>query len=150
MITPEDREYRKPVPQYLTRQTVPRVTAYISSIADEGNFKVSFKPVSQRTLDQNAKLQAMCTDIAKQLVLTETGYCHMNYLTNNEFRQFSHNDWRHILMAGFTKAEIVPGIEPGQAVCLYPSTTELSLSRGADFIEYISAFGAEHGVEWAE
>lgn len=140
----------KPIPQYLTRQNVHKVQNYVAAMAEEGSFKLSFKPVSQRTLDQNAKLQAMCTDIANQVVLdtVEGGYKHISEC--KFYRKFSHSDFRHILMAGFTKAEIVPGIERGQAVCLYPSSTELSLTKGIDFIEYISAFGDDMKVVWTD
>lgn len=140
----------KPIPQYLTKQTVRNVCNYLASIVEEGNYKVSFKPVAQRTIDQNKKLQAVCSDIANQVGLdTING----GYKLKSEckfYREFSLSDIRHILMAGYTKAEIVPGIERGQAVCLYPSTTDLSLSRGSEFIEYALAFGAEMGVEWTD
>lgn len=138
------------IPQYLTKNTLPRVIDYIRSVAEEGNYKLMFKPVSQRNLAQNDKLQAMCEDIAQQVVLDTTtgGYKHIDNC--RFYRQFSHNDWRHILMAGFTKSEVVPGVEQGQAVCLYPSSTELSLTRGIDFITYLYAFGDEMGVQWSE
>jgi hypothetical protein len=140
----------KPIPQYLTKNTAQNVYRYLCAIADQGNYKVSFKPVSQRTLDQNAKLQAMCTDIADQVVLDTVNGGYRLLKDCQFYKQFSHDDWRHILMAGFTKAEIVPGIEPGQAVCLYPSSTDLSLTKGIDFITYIGEFGDSLGVEWTE
>lgn len=140
----------KPLPQYLTKQTAHRICAYIQSISDDGNYKVSFKPVSQRTLEQNDKLQAMCTDIANQVVLDTMNGGYRLISECKFYRQFDHNAWRHILMAGFTNSEVVPGVEPGQAVCLYPSSTELSLTKGIDFINYIYAFGNERGVVWSE
>lgn len=140
-----------PLPQFLSKQTLTtRVIPYLQSLVEEGNYKLTFKPVSQRTLDQNAKIQAMCTDIANQVVLDTVHYGYKLKSDCQYFKQFSHNDWRHILMAGFTSAPIVPGIERGQAVCLYPSTTELSLSRGSDFIDYMTAWGNDMGVEWKD
>lgn len=89
-----------------------------------------------RTLDQNAKLNAMCGDVAAQVEW------HGQWL--------SRDDWRHMFVASYRKGQrAVPGIDGGFVV-LGASSRDLRVSECADVIEIIYAFGAERGVEWTE
>lgn len=90
----------------------------------------------QRTNDQNAKLQAMCGDVAEQV------QWHGQWL--------SKDDWRHMFVASYRKGQrAVPGIDGGFVV-LGASSRDLRVAEAADVIEIIYAFGAEHGVQWSE
>jgi len=90
----------------------------------------------RRTLDQNAKLWPMLTDISKQV----EWYGH--WLTPEE--------WKHVLTAALHQEQkVVPGINGGFVV-LGLSTSRMNKREFSDLIELISAFGAEHGVEWSE
>lgn len=88
----------------------------------------------QRSRDQNDKLQALCHDIAKQVVW--------------HGQKLSNDDWRHILVASYRKGQrAVPGIDGGFVV-LGASSKALSVKECADVIEIAYAFGAEHQVKW--
>lgn len=90
----------------------------------------------QRTLDQNAKLNAMCGDVAAQVEW------HGQWL--------SKDDWRHMFVASYRKGQkVVPGIDGGFVV-LGASSRDLRVKECADVIEIIYAFGAERDVEWSE
>ena len=90
----------------------------------------------QRSLDQNRKLQAMCSDVAKQV--------------DWHGGKMSIDDWRHVFVASYRKGQrAVPGIDGGFVV-LGASSRELSISECADVIEIIYAFGAEQGVNWSD
>ena len=91
-----------------------------------------------RSLDQNAKFHAICSDFAKSKVVwagkTRTAI-----------------EWKVLLVSGHSVAtkegsEIVPGIE-GEFVNIRESTAAMSKSRGASLIEYALAFAATQGVE---
>lgn len=89
----------------------------------------------RRSLDQNAKLWPMLTDISRQVEwYGET---------------LSPEDWKHVLTAGLKKQRAVPGIDGGFVV-LGLSTSRMNKELFSQLIELIYAFGAEHGVEWSE
>lgn len=91
-----------------------------------------------RTLDQNAKFHAICSDLAKSKTAW-AGKCR------------TAAEWKVLLVSGHavaTKegAEIVPGIE-GEFVNIRESTAAMSKARVASLIEYALAFAATQGVE---
>lgn len=89
----------------------------------------------KRSLDQNAKLWPMLTDVSEQV---------------EWYGQFlSKEDWKDILSAAWKKQKAVPGIEGGFVV-LGIRTREMSKEEFSELIELIYAFGAEHKVVWSE
>lgn len=94
-----------------------------------------------RSLDQNAKLHAMFGDIAA---------------SRFEFAGKSRTaeEWKVILISGHSIAtggqgEVIAGIE-GELICIRESSASMSVSRMASLIEYVSAFGAEHGIKFRD
>lgn len=99
------------------------------------NTVVIFKEAT-RTLDQNAKLQPMCRDVAEQVIW--------------HGQRLSADDWRHMFVASYNKGQrAVPGIDGGFVV-LGASSKKLSKRECADVIEIIYAFGAEYDVKWSD
>ena len=100
--------------------------------------RVAFYPPT-RTIDQNAKLHADCTDVAQQVEWAG--------------RKRSVEAWKDIFTAALLSAthdlDIVPGINGG-FVLLGLHTSGLSVAQCADLITLIQAFGAEHGVVFQE
>lgn len=101
---------------------------------------IEVKPKS-RTLDQNAKLHAMFTDIAA---------------SRFEFagKARTAEEWKVILISGHSIAtggqgEIIAGIE-GELICIRESSASMSVPRMASLIEYVSAFGAEHDIRFRD
>lgn len=92
----------------------------------------------RRSVDQNAKFHALCSDLSK---------------SGLEFAgaRRSLEDWKTILVSGHAVAtkegcEIVTGIE-GELVNLRESTAKMSKARSSSLIEYATAFAAQHGIE---
>jgi len=109
----------------------------MSAVADAPDgWRVKVEPQT-RSLDQNAKFHAMCSDIASS-GLEWAG------------KPRSAAQWKVLLVSGHAMAtnegaEMVPGLE-GEFVNLRESTAAMSKKRGASLIEYTIAFCAEHGI----
>jgi len=70
--------------------------------------------------------------------------------------------WKCLLVKWFDeemKASGTPLGKPGERILdarnqefvyLRPSTTDFRVGEAAQFIEYLNAFGAEHGVQWSQ
>lgn len=89
-----------------------------------------------RSLDQNAKLHAMLTDISRQA----------KYLGAKRDVEF----WKGLFVSGWQiatgeKPEIVPGLE-GEFINIRESTTTICIRRMASLIEYVQAWAAMNGV----
>lgn len=94
----------------------------------------------RRSLDQNARFHAICSDLARSGVQWA-----------GKTRDAA--AWKVLLVSGHataTKAgaEIVPGLE-GEFVNIRESTAAMSKARGSSLIEYAQAFAAMHGIELA-
>ncbi len=91
-----------------------------------------------RTNEQNAKLHAMLSDLARS-DLTWAG------------KRRTMEEWKALMISAHAVAtnnggEVIPGIE-GEFVAIRESSAQMSVSRAASLIEYLSAFCATHGVE---
>lgn len=84
-----------------------------------------------RTLEQNAKLWSMLTDISKQV----------NWYGN----KLTQEEWKEVFSAALKKQRVVPGIDGGFVVC-GESTSSMSRKEFADLIELMYAFCAQHEV----
>jgi hypothetical protein len=95
---------------------------------------------AKRKEEQSARFHAMCGDVARQCEF-------MN-------RTLTKDQWKVIFISGHAiatglGADMVPGLE-GEFVNIRESSAEMSIKRMASVIEYVSAYGAEHGVKWTE
>lgn len=92
-----------------------------------------------RTIPQNARLHAMCTDVARQV----------------EWHGAKRDveAWKDIFTAALRSAthglDVVPGINGG-FVLLGMHTSRMNRQEIGDLMDLIGAFGAEHGVEFSE
>jgi hypothetical protein len=96
---------------------------------------------TKRSLEQNAKLHAMLTDISKQCEWAG--------------QRWSVEDWKRLLTAAWMRAEkqsavIVPELDGTGFDVLYRHTSSLSKTEMASLIEYAYAWGSEHAVQWSE
>lgn len=87
---------------------------------------------SDRTPDQNKKLWACLTDVARQVEWYGT--------------KLTADDWKDVFTASLRKARVVPGIDNGTFVPLGMRTSTMSKAEFSDLLELIHAFGAERGV----
>lgn len=94
-----------------------------------------------RSLDQNAKLHAILSDLAKSDVKWAG-------------KRRTVDEWKAIIISGHAVAtgqsgEVIPGIE-GEFVAIRESSASMSVARATSLIEYVLAFCASHGVELVE
>lgn len=89
-----------------------------------------------RTMDQNARMWAMLSDIAR---------------AKPEGRHMSPEVWKAAFMSALGH-EIVwqPGIEDAPPFPAGFRTSRLSKRGMADLITFIAAYGDRHGVEWSD
>jgi hypothetical protein len=93
-----------------------------------------------RTLEQNAHLWAILTDIAQQV----------QWHVDGKLQHIEPEDWKDILTAGLKKTQrIAAGVEGG-FVMLGERTRRMKVKDMADLIEFAYWFGSEHGVTWGE
>lgn len=94
--------------------------------------RIEFKQ-AKRTIDQNAKMWAMLTDIARQVPWHGL--------------RLSAEDWKLIFLDALSRElRIVPNIDGTGFVNLGRSSSDLSKSEMSDLIELMFAFGAERAV----
>jgi hypothetical protein len=86
---------------------------------------------AKRTLPQNARMWAMLTDIADQVIW--------------HGQKLSPDDWKNMATAAMNGSRVVPGIEGGFVV-LGARTSVMTKSEMRDLMDFIEAFGAQHGV----
>ncbi|MND54126.1 NinB protein [compost metagenome] len=94
-----------------------------------------------RSISQNDKFHAICSDIAKS---------HMTWAGKRRRA----DEWKVLLVSGHTKAtqgevEFVPGLE-GEFVNIRESTACMSPSRAASLITYAIAFCDQNGIHLTE
>lgn len=91
----------------------------------------------RRSLPQNDKLWAMLTDVATQLPWHGV--------------TLRPEDWKFIFLDALDReTRIVPNIDGTGFVNLGRSSSDLTKAEMADLLELIAAFGARHGVKFAD
>ncbi len=120
-----------------TTADVELATAQARAYVRQGNaVALSCRKLDTRTLEQNARLNAMCADVARQVIW--------------HGQRLSKDDWRHMFVASYRKGQrAVPGIDGGFVV-LGASSRDLSIAECSDVMEIIAAFGAEREVKWSD
>lgn len=98
---------------------------------------VEFKKKTRST-EQNAKMHAMLSEVADQVVWYG--------------KKLKVEDWKNMFSASLRKAQVVPGIDPGTVVPLGIHTSTMTIEEMSNMIELIYAFGAdpEHPVTFRE
>jgi len=122
----------------INEQTRINALQLIRGIVIAKPYELTIKEVkSVRTIEQNAKMWAMLTDISKQV---------------NWYGQFlTKEEWKDIMSAGLKKQRAVPGIDGG-FVILGTHTSKMSIREMIDLVDLMYSFGAdpEHPVKWSE
>jgi hypothetical protein len=96
--------------------------------------RVEFK-ASKRSVPQNDRMWAMLTDVAKQLA--------------HHGEQLTTNQWKLLFLDALGReSKTVPALDGKGIVSLGMSSSDLSKEEMSDLIEFISEFGARHGVKF--
>ena len=101
--------------------------------APEG-WHVTFRPPT-RSLDQNARLWAMLTEVSKQVEWYG--------------RRLTPDAWKHVFSASLKKQDVVPGLH-GDFVVIGQSTSAMTIREMGDMMELMAAFGAERNVKFLD
>ena len=92
---------------------------------------------AKRTTDQNARLWAMLTEVARQVEW--------------DGLKLSADDWKLIFMAALKQElRMVRNLDRTGFVQLGRSSSDLSVAEMGDLMDLIAAFGAREGVTFAE
>lgn len=89
---------------------------------------------STRSLEQNARLWAMLSDISRQV--------------DWYGRKLTPDEWKNVFSAALKKQEVVPGIDGGFVV-LGLSTSKMTKAEMCDLQTLMEAFGAERNVRFS-
>ena len=121
---------RQQARQALTAQVFPYLD---SALQGSRRWVLTIKPET-RSLQQNARLWAMLTDISQQV--------------DWYGRKLSPENWKHVFSAALKKQDVVPGLDGGFVV-LGLSTSKMTVGEMAELQELMEAFGAENGVRFS-
>ena len=100
------------------------------------NTRVELK-APKRTLPQNDRFWAMLTDVAQQVE-------HMG-------QRYTPDEWKILFMhACGREVKFLPGLDGKTFVPWGQSSSDLSKEEMTELIEFIFAWGAEHGVKFNE
>ena len=86
-----------------------------------------------RSLEQNARLWAMLTDISKQV----EWYGH----------RLTPDEWKDVFSASLKRTKVVPGLDGGFVVC-GQSTSKMTIAEMCELQDLMEAFGAQKGVRF--
>jgi len=122
---------------YKVRLTGQRQRFYAHQLIDSAPDHSTVTIVSgPRTLDQNAKMWAMLTDIA---------------LARPESRKWTPETWKCAFMHRLGhEVQFAEGLDEAGPFPLGFRTSKLNKKQMSDLIEVIYEYGSRHGVEWSE
>lgn len=118
----------------LTGQLAKQAACRYVNEAPEGYVVTVSEPT--RTLEANAKMWAMLSEIAAQ--------------TDWHGIRLSAEEFKDLLSAGLVKSKVVPNIEGNGFVVLGQRTSKMSKREMGDLIDLITAFGIERGVVFGD
>lgn len=94
-----------------------------------------------RTIAQNNRLHAMCTDLEKQCVW--------------HGKKLNKTIWKRLCMASWLREKgenplLIPALDGNGFDIVFEKTSKLSVAHLGELMEWIAAFGAEQGVHFAD
>ena len=89
-----------------------------------------------RTLEQNARLWALLSDVSGQV--------------DWYGKRLTPEDWKHVFSSSLRRLEVVPNLDGTGFVALGLSTSKMTKRELGDLMTLIEAFGAERGVVFGD
>ena len=122
---------------YTVRLTGPRQREYAHRLVDAApDYAVVTVKAGDRTLEQNAKMWALLTDIS---------------LAQPEGRKWVPGVWKSAFLHSLGhQVQFAEGLDGSGPFPLGFRTSKLTKPQMSDLIEVIYEYGARHGVEWSE
>jgi len=118
-----------------SRHSLEHAFRSLNALGFERSYQIEAKPMT-RTLEQNAKLWAMLTDISQQV--------------NWHGQKLSQEDWKHIFSAALSQQRVVPNLDNNGFVVLGQSTSKMTVAQMTEMIELMHAFGAQNEVKFKD
>jgi hypothetical protein len=111
--------------------------AHAVQLAPDGYVVTIAEPT--RSLNQNAALHPMLTDIAEQVTW--------------QGQKFSMEVWKRLTMAAFLREDggnplLIPALDGKGFDIIYEHTSKLSAKKFADLLSWVECFAAEQGVKF--
>jgi hypothetical protein len=106
------------------------------SIREAPDGYVAIVRPATRSLDQNALLWALLTDVSNQV--------------DWYGKKLTPDDWKNVFSSSLRRLEVVPNLDGTGFVALGQHTSTMTKREFSDLCELILAFGSEHGVQWSE
>lgn len=130
---------------YIIKQCNPRLRLVAESAINAINVRlqhgldtvVTLKDPT-RSLEQNALMWELLGKLAKQ----------KQWPVDGKLQYIGADDWKEILTAGLKKSQRVAQGADGGFVMLGSRTSKMSKRDMSELVEFIYAFGGEHGVEF--
>ena len=98
--------------------------------------RIEFK-ASKRTLPQNDRMWAMLTDVAQQ--------------AEHNGRRYTPDQWKVLFMhACGREVQFIPSLDGSTFIPWGQHSSDLSKEEMSELMEFIAAWGAEHGVRFNE
>lgn len=97
---------------------------------------IAFKKHDARSIEQNARMWAMLTEISSQV--------------DWYGEKHTPDEWKDILTASLRSYRVVPGLNPETRVPLGMRTSSMTRKEMANLLELIEAFGADHSVQFSD
>lgn len=104
-----------------------------ANLQAERRLVLTVKP-STRSLEQNARMWAMLTEISEQV----EWYGH----------RLTAEEWKDVFSAAMKRAKVVPGLDGGFVVC-GQSTSKMTRAEMSEMQTLMEAFGAERRVKFS-
>lgn len=103
-------------------------------------------PAPKRSIEQNARFHAMCTDVARQMPWRD--------VFDRPFKMSMEN-WKRFFLAMWARAEgrgtlVVPNEDGTGFYDLSVKSSKLKVGEMADLMTLMEAFGAERGITFHE
>lgn len=122
---------------YKVRLTGPRQRVYAHQLIDAApDYSIVSIVGGDRTIDQNAKMWAMLTDVA---------------MSRPEGRKWPTETWKCAFMHSLGhQVQFADGLDGSGPFPLGFKTSKLNKKQMSDLIEVIYEYGSRHNVEWSE
>lgn len=104
-----------------------------ANLQAERKFMLTVRPLT-RSLEQNARLWAMLTEISQQV----------DWYGN----KLTPENWKDIFSAAMKRTKVVPGLDGGFVVC-GQSTSKMTKAEMSEMQTLMEAFGANKGVRFS-
>ena len=92
------------------------------------------RAMNVRTLEQNARMWAMLTDISQQVEWNG--------------QRLSPEEWKDVFTAALRKQKVVPSLDGDGFVVIGASTRKMTKDEHSALQDLMDAFGAERGVKF--